>query len=346
MSTAFRWPAFAWLLLATALLAGCDRREYLTQDYLTLEGPTMGTYYRVTTSCTGAEAEDLGGLLEAELIEVNGEMSTYLEDSELSRFNRGPIGERIPVSEPLTTVLGAAARISERTGGAFDVTVGPLVDLWGFGPPGAIDVRPPPEAVRAARDRVGFGHLRIRDAPPAIRRDQDVQVDLSAIAKGHGVDRLAAVLDAAGCRDYLVDIGGEVLGRGINPTGQPWRIGIEVPDPERFGAVQRIVPLDNRAVATSGDYRNFIDLEDGRVSHTVDPRTGEPVTHRLASVSVIGPTAMWADGMATALNVLGPEEGLQLAEADGIPALFVVRRASSFEERYTSDMQRLLETAQ
>jgi thiamine biosynthesis lipoprotein len=168
-------------------------------------------------------------------------------------------------------------------------------------------------------------------------------VDLSAIAKGHGVDRVAEVLDRADCTDYLVDIGGEVRSRGMSPRQTPWRVGIEVPDPQLIGSVQRVVNLPGMAVATSGDYRNYLDFDGERFSHSIDPRTGYPVQHLLASVSVVHESAMWADGWATALNVLGPEAGFELAATENLAAYFLIRRADGFEERYTPSMQNYLE---
>ncbi|MCZ6854224.1 MAG: FAD:protein FMN transferase, partial [Gammaproteobacteria bacterium] len=223
--------------------------------------------------------------------------------------------------------------------GAFDVTVGPLVNLWGFGP--NVDGRSPPEraAIEDARAKVGFARLLVKQAPPELSKTHEMYVDLSAIAKGHGVDRLAEVLNAAHCTDYLIDIGGEVSARGVNSTGESWRIGIEVPDPDRLGAIQRVLTLTDEAVATSGDYRIFFEDSGRRYSHTIDPRTGYPVTHNLASVTVLHESAMWADGYATALNVLGPVHGLELATERELAALFVVRTENGFEERYTPSMR-------
>lgn len=201
---------------------------------------------------------------------------------------------------------------------------------------------PPAEAVAEARARVGSRHLSVADDPPRLRKDLDVSVDLSAIAKGHGVDRVVETLQAAGCDALLVDIGGEVRGIGASPSGRPWRIGVEVPDPDSQGAIQRIVALRDGALATSGDYRNFFEEQGHRYSHTIDPRTGYPITHALASVTVAHPSTMWADGYATALDVLGPEQGLAVAEREGLAVLFVIRRQGGFEERYTEAFEKLL----
>ena len=321
------------LCAALAVLAGCGEQP----GYQRHGGDTMGTYYQVTARCP----VDVGPAVEATLRQVNAEMSTYLPDSELSRFNSAPPGEWFPVSAALAEVLAAADTLSRESGGAFDVTVGPLVNLWGFGPDGA--TAPPADAVVAdTLAGIGHRHLDVRREPPGVRKARPLYVDLSAIAKGHGVDRVVARLDGAGCDALLVDVGGEVRGRGLSPSGRPWRIGIEVPDPAQMGSVQRVITLEDAAVATSGDYRNFLESDGHRYSHTIDPRTGRPVDHTLASVSVVHDSAMWADGYATLLNVLGPEDGPAFAERAGLAALFIERRENGFRERYTPAFERLL----
>ncbi len=326
-------------MAATLLLSGCEP----TPAYDRFEGATMGTYFRVTALCPSRSAPELQQRLEAELAQVNGQMSTYQNDSELMRFNTHTVDEWVPVSNELLTVIAAAGEISRWSSGAFDVTVSELVDLWGFGPDGRIDNRPSDQVILDLLGRIGHERLEVDPDAQAIRRRAPFQVDLSAIAKGHGVDRVSQVLRRQACTDFLVDIGGEVLGEGLSPSGRPWRIGVEVPDPGTVGGVQRVIPLESMAVATSGDYRNFQDLEGRRYSHTLDPRTGEPVQHDLASVTVLHPSAMWADGLATALNVLGQDEGFALAESRGLAALFVIRGANGFEERYTPAMQEYLD---
>jgi thiamine biosynthesis lipoprotein len=293
---------------------------------------------------------DVSELIERELLAVNQEMSTYLPDSALSRFNAAPVAAWIDVPEHLAVVLDAALQLSRESAGAFDATVGPLVNLWGFGPPDPRDSEgkttgvPDPARIAAVRARVGYDRLEVQDRPPRLRKSAPLYVDLSAIAKGHGVDRVAHKLHAAGCSDLLVDIGGEVRAEGASPSRRAWRIGVEVPDPQSFGGIQRVIELQGMAAATSGDYRNFRDLEGKRYSHTIDPRTGYPITHNLASVTVLHSSAMWADGYATALNVLGPEEGFALAERLGLAALFVVRDDAGYEERYTAPMGKALVT--
>lgn len=313
-------------------LAGCADGGF--ERY---SGETMGTYYRVTADCPG----DVASVIEAELLAVNAEMSTYLADSELSRFNAGPVDVWIPVSPALVQVVDASLSLSRMSEGAFDVTVGPLVNLWGFGPEARQGV-PNAAAIAAAQARVGYAALGIQVGPPALRKSKDVYVDLSAIAKGHGVDRVVHRLRQSGCGDLLVDIGGEVRTRGYNPDGNPWRIGVEVPDPARTGAVQRVVRVADAALATSGDYRNFFDADGRRYSHTIDPKTGAPVTHRLASVTVVHESTMWADGYATLIDVLGPDAGLEFATRHDLAVMLIVRTDAGFEERYTPAFTRLL----
>lgn len=316
-----------------AALVACDASD----GYRHLSGNTMGTYYQVTAHC----ASDPAAVVERTLEAVDGEMSTYREDSALSRFNRAPVGEWVEVPGTLADVIAAAETLSAESDGAFDVTVGRLVNLWGFGPEPRDGV-PAPADVAAARDRVGHRHVTMARDPPRLRKDLDVYVDLSAIAKGHGVDRVVEVLAAFGCDAVLVDIGGEVRGVGASPAGRPWRIGVEVPDPRSHGGIERIVVLENAALATSGDYRNFFQADGRRYSHTIDPSTGYPVTHDLASVTVLHESTMWADGYATLLDVLGPERGYEFAARHGLAALFISRREDGFEERYTDAFAALL----
>lgn len=320
------------LLLGVTWLMGCERA------YLRIEGSTMGTYYRVTALCPEVPAAAVGDQLAAELARVNEQMSTYLPQSELMRFNSAPVGEWFVVSDDLLSVLDAARQIHARSGGAFDVTLAALVDLWGFGPGGRVSERPEQPEVDRLLEALGQQHLELDATAGSVRRLTPLTVDLSAIAKGHGVDRLSELLAAQGCTDHLVDIGGEVRAQGLNPDGRLWRVGVEVPDPTEMGSIARVLILDAVAVATSGDYRNFLELGGERFSHTLDPRTGYPVDHDLASVTVVHPSAMWADGLATALIVLGPDAGFALAEGEGLAALFLVRRPNGFEERYTSAM--------
>ncbi|MGC1952845.1 MAG: FAD:protein FMN transferase [Gammaproteobacteria bacterium] len=304
----------------------------------------MGTSYSVKVVRIPRDV-DVGQLKEdvaAVLRQVNDSMSTYDGNSELSRFNQNRSGDWVSVSNQLLTVVREALRVSHLSAGAFDVTVGPVVNLWGFGPgPGRGEI-PSDAQIQAAVAKVGYDRLRVRSSPPAIRKDDpDIYVDLSAIAKGYGVDQVAAHLEGRGIQSYLVEVGGELRAKGNKAPGMPWRVGIEKPTPAAR-TVQEIIPIRDAAVATSGDYRNFFERSGERFTHEIDPRTGRPVTHNLASVTVISTSAMHADAMATALMILGPESGFQLAERENLAALFLVKQGSGFAELSTSAFQEYL----
>lgn len=328
-------PLSAWLLLATGLLGACAPPGPPPP----LRGATMGTVYtvRITALPAALNQADLQALVEQELQRVNAAMSTYDPQSEISRFNQHQGDDWFPVSLDLAQLVQRARDIGMETGGAFDITVGPLVEAWGFGASGPRNSPPSAAELAAARAMVGMDRLSQRIDPPALRKAlPTLQIDLSAIAKGYGVDRVAATLDAAGIDNYLVEIGGELRTRGRRHDGAMWRVGIEQPAPDGR-RVQLALPMHrDGAVATSGDYRNFFEADGRRYAHIIDPRTGAPVDHELASVSVIADNCAMADGWATALSVLGPGEGYRLAENAGLAALFIERRGEAFEERTTS----------
>jgi len=303
-----------------------------------LQGATMGTFYsiQVLGLPPAVEPTRLRDGIEAELELVNALMSTYRDDSELSGFNRSRTTDWFAVSLALAGLVREVIRTSEISNGAFDVTVGPLVNLWGFGPGGGSDTPPADAEIARTKARIGYRKLSVRSNPPALRKSEPtLYLDLSAIAKGYGVDRLAELLDAVGITDYLIELGGELRARGYNGQGLPWRIAVERPDPEGR-TVHRILPLRDGAMATSGDYRNFFEQDGKRYSHTIDPRTGRPVTHRLASVTVLVPRTARADALATAFLVLGPQAGFELAESLQTPALFIVRMPEGYSELQTS----------
>lgn len=329
-----RWIVFPALLAALAACGDAARERPLQE----LVGSTMGTTFSVKVIAP-PENLDLAGLrtdIEAALDGINRSMSTYLSDSELSRFNASDSTDWIEVSPELCHAIEAAQVVSEFTGGAFDVTVGPLVNLWGFGPTEATHQPPPNDAITAAMQFVGYTKLQADCAIPALRKDAPgIYVDLSAFAKGHAADVVAALLDTRNLPDYLIEIGGEMRLRGTNARSEPWAIAVEKPErAER--SIQTVVHLTDAAMATSGDYRNFFEHEGRFYSHTIDPRTGYPVTHDAASVTVIAQTAAFADAAATALLVLGPDAGMKLAEQENIAAYFLLRLGTEFEERMTS----------
>ncbi len=324
-------------ILAALLLTACAGGALPTT---VIEGPTMGTRYSVKL-VEAPDATDEVALqadIDAVLADIVALMSTWEPDSELSRFNRSSVDEWFAISPDTHTVVAAALEVAEQSGGTFDATAGPLINLWGFGP---ADTRELPGAEAIAAARALLGRIELRAQPPAMRRTAEgVYVDLSAIAKGYAVDRIAELLEQRGTANYLVEIGGELRARGSNARGRPWAVAVERPLPGGR-MVQRVLPLTDRSVATSGDYRNFYERDGKRYSHTIDPRTGRPVEHTLASVSVVHPSAMMADAFATALMVLGPDEGFAWAGRNGLAALFIVRDGTGFVERTTAAFEEL-----
>ena len=331
------------LLVLLTAATGCQpagsTREYRFQ------GSSMGTTFEVKVVASPfpeQQQEAVREAIQAQLRDVDGKMSTYRDASEISRLNRSRETTPQPLSRETFTVLAEALRISRVTGGAFDVTVGPLVNAWGFGPAPAPASLPTAAEIEQLKLRSGWAKIELNSRDSTIRKQEPaLYLDLSAIAKGYAVDRLSDVLAGMGLARHMVELGGEVRTSGRNAGGNPWRIAIEKPV-TGGRAFQRILPLENLALATSGDYRNFRRAEDGHLSHTIDPRTGRPVRHELASVSVVAASCMQADGYATALMVLGEDEGYRLAVEQDLAALFLVRtREGPFRERETPAFRRL-----
>ena len=304
-------------------LMGCS--DDGDHELLSLGGETMGTTYSVKlvnvppSIDTTALAREIEGLLET----VNRQMSTYRPDSELARFNGAAAASWTPISSDTRVVIDEALRVSRLTGGAFDPTIGPIVDLWGFGPAPGLDQVPSSDAIAARRAAVGFAKVATRAEPAAVTKHAaGVHLDLSGVAKGFGVDKVAEHLDGRGLENYLVEVGGELRVSGTGPSGGAWRVGIEKPTPLP-GDLQRVVELKRHALATSGDYRLFFERDGRRYSHIIDPGTGRPVDHNLASATVIAPTTMEADALSTSLLVLGPVVGMTLAVEHDIAAFFI-----------------------
>lgn len=316
------------LLMLCGIAAGCtDPAAAPTSSRLHLTGATMGTSYSIRLAALpdGVTAEELQSEVDVRLERVNDQMSTWRPDSELSRFNRSDAPDWFKVSADTVRVVTEAKRISELSGGAFDVTINPLIALWRFNTEERLQKLPDDAAIQAALGQTGHDRIAVRDDPPALKKSAgDLSVDLSAIAKGFGVDVIAEYLDDVGIEAYMVEIGGEVRTRGRKPDGTPWRVGVEAPLDGRR-QLHGVIELVNLSLATSGDYRNFEKIDGKRYSHTLDPRTGRPVEHQLASVSVLHQECMAADGLATALMVLGPVDGYNWADEHGIPALFIIR---------------------
>ncbi len=320
-------------LCAVALAALAIHRLVLVDpaaSYVEFTGRTMGTTYSVKVAesdLAGDERAWLSNEIGRQLDRVDASMSTYIDDSELSRLNRHRTRQPFRVSPQTFAVFQIAQTVSDMSGGAFDITVRPLVTAWGFGATDRPPAPPNSEDLTALQQRVGYRKISLDPRESQITKlHPDTECDLSAIAKGHGVDRVAEALMAEGYHDFLIEVGGELRAGGRKSDANPWRVGIERPD-AAVRTTERIVDLRDMALATSGDYRNYYEVDGQRISHTIDPRRGRPIHHHLASVSVLHPEAVWADALATALNVLGPEEGLAWAEENEIAALLLVRDA-------------------
>ena len=331
--------------LGTLALAGCGERP---RAPLQFGGETMGTSYVVKLTGAALSATRLQALqadVQAALDGVDRGMSLYRPASELMRLNRHPEALPLPLSKALYEVLAAGQRVAELSQGAFDVTVAPLVDAWGFGPQKRREV-PAAGDVQARRAAVDYRSLRLDPQHrTATKAQAALQADLGGIAKGYGVDRAAQAIEAGGVEDYMIEVGGEVRTRGRNAAGQPWQIGVEEPDamPPR---ARRVVPLAGRAMATSGDYRIYFEQAGRRYSHEIDPHTAAPIAHGLASVTVVADDCMTADALATALIVLGPQAGWALAQRQGLAAYFIVRQPDGrLQDRATGAFDALTSAA-
>ena len=331
-------------VLFALLLAGCGERG----GEHGFQGAVMGTSWSFKLF-EEAVGEDEFAAIASEaarrLDEIEAAMSTYIGTSQVSRFNASRSTEWQAVSSEVVEVVAYAQRISELSGGAFDITVAPLVELWGFA--GEAVVQPPAAAaVARARRTVGYRHLSFRRQPPALRKDvPELRIDLAAIAKGFAVDRVVDILHRRGIKNYLVEVGGELRASGRNQELEPWRVGVEKPTPG-WREVMRAVQLDGIGIATSGDYRNFIELDGKRYSHEIDPHSGRPMLYRGVSVTVIAPTAMAADAWATGLFVTGKEKGMKIARDQGLAVYYIEQTGDGFVQTMNKAFSRHLAAPQ
>jgi len=324
-------------LLAVFVLITLPFSAILAADKLVaIEGRTMGTTYHIKWVADGEEADDKAIAIKRQadqlLVDINQAMSTYISDSELSLFNQTESGTKAQVSKALYDILSIAQNISVDSGGAYDITVGPLINLWGFGPDKRITKAPSDAQIAAIRPRVGYQYLALLD-DNVIQKHANLYLDLSSIAKGYAVDQLAELIERAGYNAYLVEVGGELVTKGLKPDQQPWRIAIESPTQGRN--IQRIVRVDDVAVATSGDYRNYFEEKGVRYSHIIDTATGRPITHNLASVTVLADSCALADALATAFLAMGVEKAYKYASDNGIEAFFISKSSDGFKEKMT-----------
>ncbi len=317
-------------LVALLLTAGCDHAPEIVQ----ISGSKFGTSYNITIVADQPAPADLAERIDAALDVVDLSMSTYKSESALSQFNRLPVDEEVGASQELWTVLQTSRQIWRKSAGAFDPSVGPLVDLWGFGPQMTNDQIPTDNEITQALATTGYQHLILNPANQSISKDLALRLDLSAVAKGYAVDQVAELLEMLALPDYLVEVGGEMRVSGLNPKGQPWRIAIETPD--AMGRVDNIIALESAAVATSGDYRNYFEKDGKRYSHSIDPRTGRPIEHRLASVTVVADRCTDADAWATAFLVMGDEAALEIANQQSIAVYMLVKAKAKAEGQFTA----------
>ena len=333
--------AYIMISLAMVSLSACQGESRLPEHVLT--GATMGTSFNIKLVAPdmNLDFEALGEDINQRLQAIDKVMSTYREDSDLSAFNASRSTDWVDVSSELCEAVEQSLVVSRETNGAFDVTVGPLVNLWGFGP-GLVTVTPPVQAdIDTAMTQTGYTHLSTDCSAPAIRKAiPELYVDLSGWAKGYAVDELGQLLDGKGLENYLAEIGGELRVRGHNSSRQKWAIAIEDPDINQRAA-QSVYRLTDVAVATSGDYRNYFEHDGQQYSHTIDARTGRPVAHNLASVTVVDRSAAFADAMATALLVLGPDAGPDMADELQVAGLFLIRNENELVVQTSSAFSRI-----
>jgi len=321
------------VLAFATLVSGClfDKEP----DVVRLSGETMGTTFNVTAIGEDLDEAALAVAVEETLAGVNAKMSNWDPDSEVSTFSASPSTDPVSVSDEFALVIEAANDVHEKSGGTFDVTLGPLIELWGFGPRTPEDPVPSDADIQAALAGVGQNRLLTLDeqAGTLAKSEAGVGINLSAIAKGYGIDAVAGTLSEAGIDNYLVEIGGDLVAKGENDKGEAWRIGIEKP---QAGAQtpQLIVALDDLGMASSGDYKNYFEQDGVRYSHIIDPTTGRPITHRTTSVTVLAENAMMADAWATAMLALGQEKGLELAEEHKLAVYFISRDVTGGEDAY------------
>ncbi len=319
------------VLIALSFVLSCSRPSY---EIVSFQGPTMGTLFQVkfvkTPELQALDKAKIENEIVQLLVDINQLMSTYISDSELSLLNKSPAELPFSISQETAYVLQEAIRLHNVTQGALDITVGPLVNMWGFGPQQRPETIPSSDSLEEISEYVGIDKFTLSDNTVTKEHDM-VYIDLSTIAKGYGVDKIADVLEKYGINNYLVDIGGEMRLAGQKPNDQDWRIAIEKPI-TRERAVQRLITVGNNAIATSGDYRNYFEEDGVRYSHLIDPKTKKPIQHNLAAVTVVASSSMTADGLATGLIVLGKDKGLEIANDNNIAALFIVKEDDEFVE--------------
>ena len=321
------------ILIIIFLMIGTGACQNNNYKIVLINGLTMGTTYsiKIKTADAVVNQEKIRADIEKILLEINRKMSTYIVDSELSVINFSNSLDSNLISDDLFKVISHANTISKTTNGAFDITVGPLVNLWGFGPDKSENKIPPNEEIELIKKNIGYKKIYLNKETTSIKKlHPDLYVDLSGIAKGFAVDKIALYLNSYNLENYLVEIGGELIAKGTNEDNEVWQIGIENPN----NNLAKIIGLKDIAMATSGDYRNYFEKNGVRYSHTINPNTGKPIKHKLASVTVLDKTAMNADALATAFMVLGPAKTIELANELKIGVYLIIKNDENFYEEY------------
>ncbi|MCU1098713.1 FAD:protein FMN transferase [Glaesserella parasuis] len=345
IKTLLMWAISAFFAV---MLSACNKEP----QQIAFEGKTMGTTYHIKYIDDGSltnlpKPEEVQRQMDTLLKMVNNEMSTYQKDSQISQFNQMKEADKpFEIASDFAKVVKEAVRLNKVTEGALDVTVGPFVNLWGFGPDKRLNKAPTEEQIAERATWVGIEKLVLDDnatKAPQTKKLPDLYLDLSAIAKGFGVDKLADYLEQLGVQHYLVEIGGELRGKGLNLKGQPWRIAVEKPEFAQGTSSQIVVPLHNLGMATSGNYRNYFEDEQGnRLSHIIDPKALRPISHNLASITVFAPTTMTADGLSTGLYVLGAEKALEVAERENLAIFLIIKKGDGYETKMSSAFEKLI----
>ncbi|WP_436873747.1 FAD:protein FMN transferase ApbE [Kosakonia sacchari] len=321
----------AGVVAALLLLSGCDTGSKAQPTVL--EGKTMGTFWRVSVvDISPQQAQSLRQKIQTQLDADDHLMSTWKDDSALMRFNHSTSTAPWPVSAAMTDIVTTSLRVGEKTEGAMDITVGPLVNLWGFGPDKQPVKTPGQAQIDAAKARTGLAHLTVinRAGEQFLQKDlPDLFVDLSTVGEGYAADHLARLMEQEGIARYLVSVGGALASRGMNAQGQPWRVAIQKPT-DRENVAQAVVDINGHGISTSGSYRNYYELDGKRISHIIDPRSGRPIQHALVSVTVIAPTALEADAWDTGLMVLGTEQAKEVVTREGLAVFMIIKDGDGF----------------
>ena len=327
-------------LVSTLVLAlsGCDSNAGRVE---VLTGPTMGSTFTIkyVSNASTPAADAVGVAVQSILDEVDRQVSTYRLDSDIARFNQSPAKTCMPMPQPVLDLAQYGYELARISDGAFDLTLGPLLDLWGFGPQARDKRVPSAEEITEAKARIGYQHVRV--VGDQLCKDADVQVEFNSIAAGYTVDRISARFSELNIDSFMIEVTGELIAKGRKPDGSAWRIALEQPLADGQRAIQRVLEIDGYGVNTSGDYRNYFEENGVRFSHTLDPQVGAPINHRLASVTVVERSALHADGLGTLLLVLGPERGLAFAEERNLAAFFVMHDGEGFATQVSSEFSRM-----